>query len=100
MKFDNEVIIAHNAEDTSIEAAENALPFSGTMKERVYDFIKSQGQHGATDDEGQEALNMSGNSYRPSRKMLQQAGIVVKKGITRPNKNGNNCIVWIVVSGM
>lgn len=97
MEFNNEVIIAHNAQETSVEAAEKVFDHTGTMKERVYNFLKSQGQRGATDDEGQEALDMAGNSYRPCRKMLEESGHVIKTTIKRPNKNGNNCIVWAAV---
>ena len=37
--MDNKVIIAHNAQRTSIAAAEKALPRTGSMRRKVYEFI-------------------------------------------------------------
>ncbi len=52
----------HNHTDTSKLAANLMKPFVGKQRERVFEFIKSQAEHGATDEEIQDGLNLSGNS--------------------------------------
>lgn len=47
--------------------AEEIRPKAPSLRERVYQFISGQGDYGATDQEGQAALSMKGNTYRPRR---------------------------------
>ena len=49
--MDNSVIIANNAQRTSIAAAEKVLPRTGSLKRKVYEYILKQGLRGATDYE-------------------------------------------------
>ena len=86
--------MAHNAQSTSILAAEKALPKSGTKRRRVYDYISNRGLHGATDDEIENALGIDGNTVRPTRGGLVEDGYIINTGTTRKNKHGNECIVW------
>ena len=92
--MENKVIIAKNARQTSREAAERAYPKSGTMRLRVYEYIIRQGLKGATDQEIQRNLNLSGDTVRPSRITLFQDGFIIDSGERRKNANGNDCIVW------
>jgi hypothetical protein len=92
--MENKVIIAKNARQTSRQAAEKAYPKSGTMRLRVYEFIIRQGLKGATDQEIQRNLNLSGDTVRPSRITLFQDGLIIDSGGRRKNANGNDCIVW------
>jgi len=92
--MENKVIIAKNARQTSRQAAEKAYPKSGTMRLRVYEFIIRQGLKGATDQEIQRNLNLSGDTVRPSRITLFQDGLIIDSGERRKNANGNECIVW------
>ena len=79
---------------TSIEAKIKVEPKMGTINRKVYEFILNRGLHGATDQEIQTNLNMSGDNVRPSRGQLVKDGLVIDSGITRKNARGNNCIVW------
>lgn len=90
----NKIKIAHNAQRTSVMAAEKALPRSGTKRRQVYDFIARCGLRGATDDEIQATLGIDGNTVRPTRGGLVEDGFIIDTGTTRKNKHGNECIVW------
>lgn len=90
----NKVIIARNARKTSVDAANNHLPKSGSTRAKVYEYIVRQGMRGATDQEIQRYLKIDGNTVRPSRLTLFKDGLIVDAGITRKNENGNDCTVW------
>lgn len=90
----NKVKVAHNAQATSVMAAEKALPKSGTKRRLVYDFIERRGMQGATDDEIESVLGIDGNTVRPTRGGLVEDGYIINTGTTRKNKHGNECIVW------
>ena len=64
-------------------------------KARVYQFIVDRMEHGATDQEMQVALKMSGDTLRPTRGKLLKDGLIYDSGKTRKNENDNNCIVWV-----
>lgn len=94
----NTVIISPEAKQTSRVAAIAALPYSGSIRHRVYEFILRRGLHGATDQEIATNLNLSGDTVRPTRKTLEQDLFVIDSGTTRNNHNGNACIVWRATS--
>jgi hypothetical protein len=50
------------------------------MQRRVYEFIRDQGEHGATDEECQRGLEMNPSSQRPRRGELADAGLIVVAG--------------------
>jgi len=82
----------------SQEAAKKAAPkFSGKVK-TVFDTIHNTASLGLTDEEGQEILVMSGNSYRPARRALVKLGLVAKSGEYRLTRAGNNANVWITIA--
>lgn len=62
--------------------------------EIVSAYIVSRGEDGATDEEGQEALAMPGNTYRPRRTELQSLGLVRDSGARRETKSGRKAVVW------
>jgi len=95
--MDNSVIIAKNAQRTSIAAAEKVLPRTGSLKRRVYEYILSQGMRGATDQEIEKTLQIEGNTVRPSRVGLIKDGYIIDSGTTRKNHHNNDCIVWRAV---
>lgn len=86
----------HNRTDTSKLAADLMQPFVGKQRERVFEFIKSQAEHGATDEEIQDGLNMSGNSERPRRSRLVELGRVADSHNMRMTRSGRPATVWIV----
>ena len=90
----NTVIISSKARQTSKDAALNALPRSGSIRYRIYQFILWSDLVGATDQEIATSLNLSGDTVRPARKTLEQDLFVIDSGLTRNNQNGNACIVW------
>lgn len=90
----NTVTIARNAQRTSIAAAHRVLPRTGSIRRRIYDHLIAVG--GATDEELEDALHISGNSIRPSRGSLVDDGLVIDTGTERTTRSGNPAIVWMV----
>ncbi len=90
--------LPHNRTDTSRLAAELAKPFAGKQRELVFEFIKAQGQHGATDQEIQDGLNMGESSERPRRVRLVELGHVADSRNMRMTRSGCPAKVWVVVS--
>jgi transcription initiation factor IIE alpha subunit len=81
---------------TSIEALQKVAPLIPSFKKRVLDLMIERGAYGATDQEIETALEISGNTIRPTRMSLLKAGDIVDSGMTRLNHNGNKCIVWVI----
>jgi transcription initiation factor IIE alpha subunit len=92
--MDNQVIIAKNAQRTSIAAAQKVLPRTGSLRRKVYEYILNQGLRGATDQEIEKALHIEGNTVRPTRISLVKDGFIMDTGTTRKNQHENDCIVW------
>lgn len=92
----NVVSLANNHQVSSARAAERALPRSGTQRARVYEYLQycTDMFGGATDEEIQTALDMSGNTVRPRRISLVADGFVIDSGLTRKTVGGNDAIVW------
>lgn len=80
---------------TSLLAQQKALPKMGSNRARVYQVILDKQEHGATDQELQAILKMSGDTLRPTRLSLLKDGLIYDSGKTRQNPNGNECIVWL-----
>ena len=81
--------------ETSKAAAEKARPRSGTQRDRIYVHILVSGDHGSTDEEGQEATGISPNAYRPRRGELAERGLIHRNGQTRPTASGAEADVWV-----
>jgi len=81
---------------TSIQAQVKAAPRMSSHKARVYQFLVDRMDQGATDQEMQFALKMSGDTLRPTRGKLLKENLIYDSGKTRKNENGNDCIVWVV----
>lgn len=95
-RFVPHAYVRNDASDTSKEAAAFVLPRSGTQRARVYEYIKSRGDFGATDEEIETDLEMvATRSCRPRRKELVDAGLVKDSGQRRITTSGVNAIVWI-----
>lgn len=90
----NSVVIARNAQRTSIAAAQKVLPKTGSLRRKVYEYILNQGLRGATDQEMELSLHIDGNTIRPTRISLVKDGFIIDTGTTRKNQHGNDCIVW------
>jgi hypothetical protein len=90
----NVVIVAREPQETSLKAALRALPKTGTKRAHLYDYLASCS--GATDEEIERALGISGNTVRPTRVSLVRDGLVEDSGLVRPTLSGNDAIVWRV----
>lgn len=83
---------------TSRDAAQAIEPRTETLRRAVLDYIRRCGDEGATDEQVQDALAMSGSTQRPRRVELQEMGLVIDSGKTRPTKSGRKAVVWVPVS--
>lgn len=79
---------------TSLEARAKIEPRVGTIRRKVYEAILLKGLSGMTDQEIEKQLSLDGNTVRPIRGSLVEAGLVIDSGSTRTNTKGNQCIVW------
>lgn len=80
---------------TSRAAAESIRPTAEAMRQRVLEYLRLRAGLGATDDEGQRDMEMAGNTYRPRRCELVEAGLVRDSGTTRPTASGRKAVVWL-----
>ena len=83
---------------TSIAAKIKAEPRLSSRRAMIYLYLRDQQEKGATDQEMQKALNMSGDTLRPTRGSLLKDGLIYDSGKIRKNENGNECIVWLPTS--
>jgi hypothetical protein len=86
--------LAQKHSRTSVEAA-NLMSGSraGSLRATIYRWLLEQ-PTGATDEEGQDALGMDGNTYRPRRLELQEAGLVGVTGRERLTKSRRHAVVY------
>jgi hypothetical protein len=75
------------------EAGRDTAPF---QRGRVYACIGLARGAGRTDEEGVAALRLNGNTYRPRRVELRNAGLIVAHG-SRLTKAGRPAAVWYAV---
>jgi len=87
---------AQKHSETSVAAAESMKPTAESRRQEVLRFLKKRGPYGATDEEGQLALKMEGNTYRPRRIELVAAGLVVESPEKRKTTTGRFATVWKV----
>jgi hypothetical protein len=66
------------------------------IRQRVFNFIRSCREYGATDPEIAQALQLSSDTARPRRVDLRNADMIVDSGRTRPTQSGRPATVWIV----
>jgi len=85
---------------TSKTVAANILGRTGSLREQVLRALQTATRDpdrcGATDFELAELLNRRPTSTGTRRKELQEFGLVVDTGDTRPSPWGNAAIVWAV----
>lgn len=88
--------IRRDARPTSRAAARAALPNTGTKRRKVFDFIRLQGDHGATDAEIIAGLGMAHQSVGPRRLELLEAGLIAPADKQRATPTGVMAMVWVV----
>jgi DNA-binding IclR family transcriptional regulator len=80
--------------DTSHAAAERILDAQPNLRRRVFNYIQSQQEWGATDEEVQRALGMNPSTERPRRVELVELGLVADSGSRRRTESGRAAVVW------
>lgn len=92
----NVVLVSKNAQETSIAAAQAALPQSGTKRRIIYDMIVESGMFGVCDHEIEEQTRWLHQSASAARNSLLKDGLIQDSGIRRKTRQGNDAIAWIV----
>lgn len=82
----------------SAAAAAAIKPDTSRLRGEVLKFITAQGIAGATDEEIQLALGMSGNTERPRRRELEERGAIRESGAKRPTASGRKAAVWVATA--
>lgn len=85
----------HCGTETSRAAAKAIKPTAGTLRAQVHQFIKSRGDMGATRNEIEVSLSMSGNTVRPRVRELIAAGLIVDTEETRTTPSGRSASVLV-----
>ena len=65
------------------------------IRQAVLDHIMSCGARGCTDEEGQEATGILGNTWRPRRLDLERMLLIGHSHVTRVTKSGRKATVWL-----
>lgn len=84
--------LAHNAQPTSVTAAQTTSPRSPSARWKILKALSDLG--GRTDEELQAQVGLAANTERPRRIECVDEGWVKDSGITRPTKAGGPSIVW------
>lgn len=93
--FDDLLPPAIRASATSVKAARRASRTEETRR-AILAFIVDEGDFGATDEEIQIALKISGNAERPRRRELEKAGLINASSSTRMTTCGREAMVWVL----
>jgi hypothetical protein len=80
--------------DTSLKAAERALPSSGSQRAKVLNLLKDSYPGGYTDEEMVDILGLNPNSQRPRRVELCEMKWIEDSQERRPTRSGEEAIVW------
>ena len=81
---------------TSRDAAESMKCKVERQQERILEFIRARGPRGATREEIEQTLRVSGNSTRPRCKELLKRGAIKLADFKRPTAAGRDAEVLIV----
>jgi len=86
---------APETQETSRAAAKSIKPRMSEDRQAVLDYLRERGAYGGTDNEIQAGTGMNGNTERPRRGELEDAGLVVDSGRRRASTGGRACVVWV-----
>ncbi len=84
---------------TSAPAADSLRGAAAALRRQVFELIAAAGETGLTDEEGQAASGLDGNTYRPRRWELEKAEMVKDSGQRRKTRSGRAAAVWVKVEG-
>ena len=88
--------------ETSQRAALSVWPKAGTQRARILDAVAACGEYGATDDELVWDTDLPGNTVRPRRGELVDAGWLIAATDAaghprvRPTTSGHDAQVWVL----
>jgi hypothetical protein len=82
---------------TSMAAAKLMDGKRAPLLAQIYSMLLGCLPGGLTDEEGQEMLSLNGNTYRPRRVELEEAGLVKNSLVTRPTRAKRQAVVWVAV---
>lgn len=81
--------------DTSLDAAKSVQYSAGSIRSRVFRFIKSCGKYGATDDEIEIWSGMRHQTISARRRELVLNDSITYSGIKRNTRSGRKAQVWV-----
>lgn len=81
---------------TSFEASESMRGIAGELRRKVYAYIASKGDYGATDEEIELGMSIPSNTSRPRRWELYREGKIKRTGSTRKTLSNRNADIWVV----
>ena len=84
---------------TSKAAAESMIDHAPTVRHRIFQFLVSRAGRGATDDEIEQALNLSHQTASARRNLLVRDGAIEDSHRKRPTRSGRSATVWIADQG-
>ena len=84
----------HNGTQTSKDAAADIRAHAHTLRAKVLAYVASRGDDGATAQEIENALGMSGNTVRPRLVELREHGAITASMFTRVTTSGRRAVVW------
>lgn len=79
---------------TSRAAARSMRLHAGQVQRRILRALAEAGPRGLTDREIQDLVGLSGDTERPARIRLVEAGLVIDSGSTRPTASSRRAAVW------
>ena len=82
---------------TSTAAAVAVIPHAQAQRDRIEAYLKARGAWGATRDEMETDLRLSGDTVRPRCRELEKLTRVVNSGRTRLTRSGHAAAVYIAV---
>lgn len=88
--------VRNDAPETSRVAAGRIAGHAGTLRAAVLSMLRERGEHGATDQEIQDALQLPSNTEIPRRWELVNAGAVVASGRKRKTRSNCPATVWVL----
>lgn len=80
---------------TSHVAASRIAGHTGSLRSLILLHLTTCGEHGATDDEGEVALDIRPQTYTPRRGELVRLGLVVDSGRRRLTLTRRPAAVWV-----
>jgi hypothetical protein len=86
--------------ETSRKAAASIAGRSRSQRQKLLEFFRLRGIHGATDEEAAEFLKMSGNTLRPRRLELVASGLIVETNHTRLTRSGRRAVVHAIAAAV